>query len=267
MPCELPAAPRIPVPDRPVSWANCARSNARQIACQTFSACGRAVEAVREATSERRAMFKRSDSIDMRQALRRGGRRADKTRSPHPLRVASAALAALLSLPLTAHASFLPPEMVDSAATYLAWFIIVVVPIAGVVVFWLVHILPEKAAEKRHHPQKEAITVLCLLSLVFGGLLWPLAWLWAYTKPIGYRAAYGTDKHEDYFLKMAELAQAGQVGESELRHLRDELDAMAAQGTLSPELREARARLASASPATMPAGTAATTRSSVTGAV
>ena len=33
----------------------------------------------------------------------------------------------------------------------------------------------------------------------FGGLLWPLAWLWAYTKPVGYKLAYGTDKHPDYF--------------------------------------------------------------------
>ena len=37
------------------------------------------------------------------------------------------------------------------------------------------------------------------MSLVFGGLLWPLAWIWAYTKPVGYKLAYGTDKHPDYF--------------------------------------------------------------------
>jgi len=56
-------------------------------------------------------------------------------------------------------------------------------------------------AEKHHHPQKHAINLLCLLSLVFGGLLWPLAWLWAFTKPVAYKLAYGTDKHDDYFLK------------------------------------------------------------------
>ena len=108
--------------------------------------------------------------------------------------------AAALSLPFAAHASFLPPELVDQAATYLAWFILAVVPIAAIVLFWLVHILPEKVAEKRHHPQKDAIQMLCLLSLVFGGLLWPIAWLWAYTRPVGYRAAYGTDKHDEYFV-------------------------------------------------------------------
>ena len=32
---------------------------------------------------------------------------------------------------------------------------------------------------------------------MFGGLLWPLAWLWAYSKPVMYKMAYGTDKaHE-----------------------------------------------------------------------
>ena len=73
------------------------------------------------------------------------------------------------------------------------------VPVLLIVLFWLVHILPEQIAHKRHHPQFEAIRTLCLLSLVFGGLLWPLAWIWAYTKPVGYKLAYGTDKHPDYF--------------------------------------------------------------------
>ena len=87
-------------------------------------------------------------------------------------------------------------------ASGLALFIIIVLPIGGVVLFWLVHILPEKAAEKRHHPQKDAIQVLCLLSLVFGGLLWPLAWLWAYSKPVIHKLAYGRDKHDDYYAEL-----------------------------------------------------------------
>ena len=105
---------------------------------------------------------------------------------------------AALALPLKAHASFLPPEMMDTAAMYLAWFVIVVVPIGAIVLFWLVHILPEKIAHKRHHPQQEAIQVLRLLSLAFGGMLWPIAWLWAYTKPVLHKLAYGTDKHESH---------------------------------------------------------------------
>jgi CBS domain containing-hemolysin-like protein len=91
-----------------------------------------------------------------------------------------------------------PSSFVDSAANVIAIFVIVIVPCAGIALFWMVHVLPEKIAEQRHHPQKEAIKVLCLLSLVFGGLLWPFAWLWAYSKPVLHKMAYGTDKHEDY---------------------------------------------------------------------
>ena len=109
------------------------------------------------------------------------------------------AAAATLASPAAAHASLLSPEAEDTMAKYIALFVIFFVPVGGIVLFWLVHILPEKIAHQRHHPQFEAIRTLCLLSLVFGGLLWPLAWLWAYTKPVGYKLAYGTDKHPDYF--------------------------------------------------------------------
>jgi hypothetical protein len=104
-----------------------------------------------------------------------------------------------LAWPADAHASLMSPEVEDAVATYLALFVLFVMPVGAIVLFWLVHIMPEKIAHKRHHPQFEAIRTLCLLSLVFGGLLWPLAWLWAYTKPVGYKLAYGTDKHPDYF--------------------------------------------------------------------
>ena len=83
---------------------------------------------------------------------------------------------------------------VDALAGYLAIFVLIFVPALLVYLFWMVHILPEKIAEKRGHPQADAIKTLCLLSLVFGGLLWPLAWLWAYSKPVFYKMAYGTDR-------------------------------------------------------------------------
>ena len=104
-------------------------------------------------------------------------------------------LGILLLLPTTAHASFLSEEAEDKLATFLALFVIFVVPCVLIALFWMVHVLPEKIAHKRHHPQFEAIRTLCLLSLVFGGLLWPIAWIWAYSKPVMYKLAYGTDKH------------------------------------------------------------------------
>jgi hypothetical protein len=91
-------------------------------------------------------------------------------------------------------ASFLSPELEDSLATWIALFVIFIVPVVLIALFWMVHILPEKIAHKRHHPQFEAIRTVCLLSLVFGGMLWPIAWIWAYTKPVVHKIAYGTDK-------------------------------------------------------------------------
>jgi CBS domain containing-hemolysin-like protein len=166
----------------------------------------------------------------------------------------------LLHVPGVAHASFLHGETLDAAATVIAWFVVFVVPLGLIVLFWLVHIMPEKIAEKRHHPQKDAINTLCLLSLVFGGLLWPIAWLWAYTKPVGYRMAYGTEKHDDYYVEKAEEAKGGKLLQHELDHLRDELDAMAAKGTLPAKLHALRADLAALQAAPPPsqakAGTA-----------
>jgi hypothetical protein len=146
-----------------------------------------------------------------------------------------AACALLAASP--ANASFLSGEVVDTAANWLAWFVIVLVPIAGIVGFLYVHVLPEVIAEKRHHPHKDSIKVLCILSLFFGGMLWPFAWLWAYTRPIGYRAIYGTEKHEDYYLEMGEKAHIGALSPEELAQVRAELAAMAAKGTLSAELK------------------------------
>jgi len=172
---------------------------------------------------------------------------------------AATAIVAVLAaaLPSAAHASFLPPELMDKAATYLAWFIIIAMPIAGVVLFWLVHILPEKIAHKRHHPQKDAIQTLCLLSLVFGGLLWPIAWLWAYTKPVSYRLAYGTDKGDEYFVHMADEAQAGKLSAGDMKVVRDELDSIAAKGAMPLELHHARAKIEAALVAATPAAPAA----------
>jgi CBS domain containing-hemolysin-like protein len=105
-----------------------------------------------------------------------------------------AVLPLFLVLPAPAHASIFEGEALDTAADVLAWVVLIVAPIVGIGVFLLIHILPEKIAEKKRHPQAKAIQVLCLLSLVFGGLLWPLAWLWAFTKPVLHKMAYGTDE-------------------------------------------------------------------------
>lgn len=149
----------------------------------------------------------------------------------------------MLLVATNVRAAFLSGELLDTAADWLAIIVLIIVPVAVIVLFWLVHILPEKIAEKRHHPQKESIKVLCLLSLVFGGMLWPIAWLWAYTRPVLFKGAYGVEKHESYFEEMGERARAGQLLREDIVHLREELDAMAEKGTLPAALRGLRAEL------------------------
>jgi CBS domain containing-hemolysin-like protein len=145
-----------------------------------------------------------------------------------------------------AHASFLSGDALDTAADVLAWVVLFVVPIVAIVVFWVIHVMPEKIAHKRHHPQRDGIQTLCLLSLVFGGLLWPIAWLWAYTRPVAYRMAYGTDKHEDYFSEQQERHRKGVLTSQERTALLHELDAMHARGTLPPHLAQLRSEIGAA---------------------
>jgi len=155
----------------------------------------------------------------------------------------------LLLAATPAHASFLSGDAMAKAANVIAIVVLIVVPIVAIVAFWMVHVLPEKIAHQRHHPQRDAIQVLCLLSLVFGGMLWPLAWLWAYTKPVIHKLAYGTDKHDDYY---AELANRDGEVAGELRgdvtRLRGELDRLLAKGGAPDELADIRDQLAALEP-------------------
>jgi len=163
----------------------------------------------------------------------------------------------VLSVPAQARASFMSGDTLDAFANGLSWFILFAVPIAAIAAFLYVHVLPEVIAERNHHPHKHSIKVLCILSLFFGGMLWPFAWLWAYTKPVAYRAIYGSDRHEDYYVEMGEKVRAGALGPEELDQLRHELRNMESKGSLTPRLQRILADLnAPSPPAPAPAGTA-----------
>ena len=141
--------------------------------------------------------------------------RSASTRYRHRGRFAALIAFAVLALPTQAHASFLHGETLDTVASVIAWFAFIIAPPVLIVAFLAVHIIPEKIAEKRHHPQLGAIKCLCFLSLVFGGLLWPIAWLWAYSKPVLHKLAYGTDVDESHKQSGGEKS-----GTSELEQLR-----------------------------------------------
>lgn len=161
------------------------------------------------------------------------------TRTTHRnlLAMGPLALAPLLA-PAAAHASMFKGEALDTVANGMSWVVLVLVPVVVLTIFWLVHILPEKIAEKRKHPQAKAIQVLCLLSLVFGGMLWPLAWLWAYSKPVLYKMAYGTDVAEAHHAESSEAPAAATspvAAREEIERLRAQLASLEAR--LGPEAR------------------------------
>jgi uncharacterized iron-regulated membrane protein len=67
--------------------------------------------------------------------------------------------------------------------TYFAWFVLVL--LAFVVVGLVVWIgsLPAKIASRRNHPQADAINALSWLGLLFGGVGWAIALVWALYRP------------------------------------------------------------------------------------
>ena len=78
-----------------------------------------------------------------------------------PLRWLLGAWPALpMLIPSQAFASIFQGEALDTVADVISWVVLVVAPLIGLTVFWLVHILPEKIAHKKQHPQTKAIQVL-----------------------------------------------------------------------------------------------------------
>ena len=152
---------------------------------------------------------------------------------PRPHRGSFLSLLLFLSVALAprAQASLFHGETLDSIANGISWAVLIVAPIIGIAVFWLVHILPEKIAHKKKHPQTRLIQCLCLMSLVFGGILWPLAWILAYSKPVLHKLAYGTDvdetlAHDDDNHDVAKEDEA-----SEVERLRARIAQLEGRGT------------------------------------
>ena len=63
--------------------------------------------------------------------------------------------------------------------------IILLVLLAAIVVGWVfLATWPGKIARERNHPQAEAINVMGWWGALTIGILSPLAWVWAYSKPM-----------------------------------------------------------------------------------
>jgi NADH:ubiquinone oxidoreductase subunit 6 (subunit J) len=63
-------------------------------------------------------------------------------------------------------------------------FVVLAVLVAvGLYAAFVLGELPGRIAEKREHPQAEAIRVAGWIGLLTLGVLWPFALIWAYTRP------------------------------------------------------------------------------------
>ena len=72
--------------------------------------------------------------------------------------------------------------MID-AFDIIAFAVFGILLVAAVVIVVTLGSLPGQIAHKRGHPQAAAVTVAGWLGLVTGGILWPLALIWAFLKP------------------------------------------------------------------------------------
>ena len=80
-----------------------------------------------------------------------------------------------------------------SGLDIIAWALLGVLVIAGIVLAVILAGLPGKIAHRRNHPWAEAVQVAGWLSFFFGFALWPLAVVWAYVD--------APEKHDREFTK------------------------------------------------------------------
>jgi hypothetical protein len=70
---------------------------------------------------------------------------------------------------------------------YFTFVVLAVLIGAGLYLAFILGELPGKIAAQRGHPQTDAIRVAGWFGLLTLGILWPLALIWAYTKPGSHR--------------------------------------------------------------------------------
>src|SRR5271168_3400337 len=74
-----------------------------------------------------------------------------------------------------------------------AFVVFAVLIFVGVVIVVSLGKLPGQLAHKWNHPQAAAINAMSWIGIATGGLLWPIAFIWAFTTPFGARLAPVSD--------------------------------------------------------------------------
>jgi Protein of unknown function (DUF3302) len=67
----------------------------------------------------------------------------------------------------------------------IAFFVIAVLIFVAVIIVVNWGQLPGQLARKWGHPQASAINAMSWIGIATGGLLWPIAFIWAFTSPFG----------------------------------------------------------------------------------
>ena len=70
-----------------------------------------------------------------------------------------------------------------------AFVVFAVLIFVGVIIVVSLGKLPGQLAQKWNHPQASAINAMSWIGIATGGLLWPVAFIWAFTKPFGVKSA------------------------------------------------------------------------------
>jgi hypothetical protein len=65
------------------------------------------------------------------------------------------------------------------------FIILVLIFLLAIWIYTVLAKLPGQKARQRGHPQAEAISVLSWVGLLFGGVPWLIALVWAHTTPVG----------------------------------------------------------------------------------
>ena len=75
-----------------------------------------------------------------------------------------------------------------------AWVVLITLIATAVSVFIVLAMLPGKIAKGRGHPQQPAINVAGWTGALVGGVFWPIALIWAFTKTTNTTAAESVEQ-------------------------------------------------------------------------
>jgi Protein of unknown function (DUF3302) len=96
-----------------------------------------------------------------------------------------------------------------------AFLVFAILIFVGVLIVVSLGKLPGQLAHKWNHPQASAINAMSWIGIATGGLLWPVAFIWAFTTPFGAKSARNEAQPHDTGDSVTALRQPS--GDKEMR--------------------------------------------------